>query len=260
MSLQTYLCWRMRTGSYNHEDQRTIYLFIMCKMLQLAKGKHRCCSLSLLIVWIMQPDRIPHVDEAWLKGQCLKEPSGTKETGLFYTNYYPLCCHLSLLNRTFLNSASVSVFCSFGTISLQVSSDALSFHGDGKYQPGGEFSRTHVTVDIPLPTGQMTPLGKKVNGIKRVLVECSSTCQEVTSEVSDMLVQQPQRQPCATLYTKPVWSNCTYYFSNEESWWWLKYKMNSVAAAWGGGPKQHVSLTWNTFYLKFWKDGPGYIE
>lgn len=86
-----------------------------------------------------------------------REPSGTKETGLFSTNYYPPCCHLSLLNRTFLNLASVSVFCSLGTFSSQVSSNALSFHGDRKYQTGGEFSRTHVTVDIPLPTGQMTP-------------------------------------------------------------------------------------------------------
>lgn len=248
----------MRTGSYNHEDQRTIYLFIMCKMLQLAKGKHRCCSLSLLIVWIMQPDSM-WMRPDW-KVSVWRNHLGRKKR-VSSIQIIILSAVISVCSTEPSWTQHLSVFCSFGTISLQVSSDALSFHGDGKYQPGGEFSRTHVTVDIPLPTGQMTPLGKKVNGIKRVLVECSSTCQEVTSEVSDMLVQQPQHQPCATLYTKPVWSNCTYYFSNEESWWWLKYKMNLVAAAWGGGgPKQHVSLTWNTFYLKFWKDGPGYIE
>lgn len=131
----------------------------MCKMLQLAK-EHRCCSLSLLISF----------ESCSQTGSCMwtspdgGEPSGTKGTALFCTNYYPPCCHLSLLNRTFLNSASVSVFCSLGTFPLQLSSHALGFHGDRKYQAGGEFSRTRVTVDIPLPTGQMTPLGKKVNG------------------------------------------------------------------------------------------------
>lgn len=45
----------------------------------------------------------------WMSPDCRVQSHLGQKKRVFYTNYYPPCCRLSLLNRTFLNSASVSI-------------------------------------------------------------------------------------------------------------------------------------------------------
>lgn len=147
-------------------------------MLQLARLNHRCCFFSLTYSCL---------SESWLQGQCLQleqqEASGTKETGLFYTNVLS-----SLLSPPFAKQNLLEL-----CICVSILFSRHLFSSDFLKRPGfpwrqeipGRWWILKDPCSCGYSTSDMTndPLMRKSEWKKNILAECSSTCQEVTSAV-----------------------------------------------------------------------------
>lgn len=153
------------------------------------------------------------VFESWLHGQsCNIVYSLWREIedkiNLFFLHMWcSLCCHHKLPNRTFFNC--VSILFSLHLFTSDFLNPPLGFHGDRENQ-AGEFSRTHVAVDIPHSDMKNDPPRKKSWWNKKILLECTSTCQEVTS-----VGLRSQLKACLQPQLKPMpHYACNHFSSN----------------------------------------------
>lgn len=154
--------------------------------------------ISADIVWIMQPDRILHVDESWWWRTIWDKRNGSLLYKLLSSLLSPQFAQQNLLELSICVSILFSRHLS--------SSGFLTRPGfPWRQEIPGRWRILKDSCNGGYSTSDRTndPPRQKSEWKKRILVECSSPCQEVTSAVGDMLVQQPQNQPCATSYTKP---------------------------------------------------------